>query len=226
MSTSKRIVLLNGSPKGNGGGSGKVADYLLSHFTGNDYEGKVVQVNKWLRSTEGGADLFREIDDALIVILVFPLYVDCIPAGLLKTMELIYAHRTANGRSGSPRLAVYIHSGFPEAEQCDTAVDICRIFARDAGFEWAGALKNSSGGMVSDMELSPKGPLAVVVKALDMAARDLLQGNDIGEEANALVRRPRIPLWLYKFVGGWGFNRVAKKNGVRDKIMARPYERK
>ena len=60
-------------------------------------------------------------------------------------------------------------------------------------------------------------------KALDLAAKALSQGMAIPEDAQALLAKPFIPGWLYRWMGAYGWRQQAKQHDA-DKILKRqPY---
>ena len=109
-----------------------------------------------------------------VVVLSFPLYVDSLPAPLIRMLEMIAARRARRAAPpGTPRVAVLIQCGFPEARQCDTAIGICRLFAERTGMRWAGALAMGMGGqLAAGIEKLPGGGKHIV-RALDTAAESL-----------------------------------------------------
>ena len=80
-----------------------------------------------------------------LVVLSFPLYIDSLPAPVIRALELIADDRAGQAPRGdlpqeSDRrgLVAICQCGFPEAQQDQVALEICANFARTVGFEWAG----------------------------------------------------------------------------------------
>jgi hypothetical protein len=104
------------------------------------------------------------------------------------------------------------------------AVAIMRQFARETGFQWAGALAMGMGGAAAGRSLEKAGGmLRNVVKALDMAAASLLAGGSVPEEAEAHMAKPLMPEFLYRPAANWGFRSLLKKHGARKRAYDRPY---
>ena len=162
---------------------------------------------------------------AELLILSFPLYVDSPPAPVIRALEWIAAGR--KGAAGQrQRLAVLVNSGFPEASHSETAVAICRRFATEAGFEWAGALALGGGGALDGRPLHSFGRLLRGVRqALDMGAAALAADLPIPHEATVLMGRPLMPVPLYLALGTLGFRRDARRAGMLKHLLDRPYTR-
>jgi len=170
-------------------------------------------------------------------VLSLPLYVDGLPAPLVRVLEKLTPWGTNMG--GGPeagaaprpkpgaRLAAMVQSGFPEARQCVTALGMCRAFARRAGMGWAGGLAIGAGGAMSG-RLEGRGGLArYLVRALDLAAAFLGDGKDIPAEAVALAARPPVPGFalVYRAIANSEWRAAAKANGVAGKLFDQPYRR-
>jgi hypothetical protein len=168
--------------------------------------------------------LMEAVDGADLVMLAFPLYVDSLPAPVMAAFERIAARRL--GKSGNrPRFAAIANCGFPEAAHNRTALAICEAFARQAGFDWAGALALGAGeGLVHGAPLAEAGGPAIPIKnALNLAAAALLRGEAIPQSAVDLLAKPIIPGWMYRLMGVYGWKQQAKQYGVQKVMQRKPY---
>lgn len=225
-----KALVLVGSPRGRGSTSSALAAYLRRRLEAAGATAEEMTVAAALASTEGQHRLHRATDEADLVVVSFPLYVDQLPAPLVRALDLV-AERRKGGFAATPwsgplrqKLAVIVQCGFPESHQNRPAVDIMRLFAREAGFEWAGALAMGMGGAISGRPLEKAGGMARnVVRALDLAAASLAAGGDVPEEAARLMARPLMPRWIYNLAANWGFRRQLRKHGVRKRAADRPY---
>ncbi len=93
MKTDKRALLLVGSPKPESSTSESLGTYLLDRMKETGWNTGMLRVNSALRTDERREELFAALDLADVVILSFPLYVDSLPAGATRTLELIGEHR-------------------------------------------------------------------------------------------------------------------------------------
>lgn len=222
MNTEKRTILLVGSPKMSGSSSESLGSYLLNRLADKGYITEKLQVNHCLKTPARQEELFAAVESCDILILAFPLYVDSLPSGVIKAMELLAQNR-AEKTTKQVMLAI-CNSGFPEAHQNDTALAICRCFAKETGFAWAGGLSLGGGGAINGQPLEKLGGMMKNVrKALDLTAQALTDGNSVPEEAFVLFRKSFIPRLLYLFIGNLGWKIQARRNGVLKKINDRPY---
>ncbi|HPW19075.1 MAG TPA: NAD(P)H-dependent oxidoreductase [Candidatus Aminicenantes bacterium] len=217
-----KALLIVGSPRGQASASRALGGYLLRRLRASGLDVEEAAAGAVLGSPERRHALYKASDEADIVIVSFPLYVDQLPAPLVQALELLAERRRgAMGLTPWPgpfeqKLAAIVQSGFPETSQNLVAVDIMRQFAKEAGFRWAGGLALGMGGAVGRRPLEKAGGrLRNVVKALDIAAASLAAGGDIPDGAAALMARPLMPFWLYRAAATWGFRRRIRKNGAR-----------
>ena len=82
------------------------------------------------------------VASADLFVLSFPLYIDSLPAPVIRAFELIAARRAGAPAEagGQQAMVVVAQCGFPHAEHNAVALEICEHFAGEAGFEWAGGL--------------------------------------------------------------------------------------
>ena len=229
----RRALLIVGSPKTKEPStSGVLGGYLLDRLKERGWETESLTLRASLNRPEGQADLLAAVERAGLVLLVFPLYVDALPYLVTKALAVIAAHRRADGERSSQPLVAIVNSGFPETHQNSMALAICREFAAQSGFRWAGGLALGGGGAIGGQPLTgPKRsgpPVKHVIGALDMTAAALAEGLPVPAEAVRMIANNGIPfvLWrrLYAWIGGKSFVRQAAKNGLgKDKLLARPY---
>lgn len=227
----RKALLLVGSPKGLKSTSHVLGAALLRRLEAGGMETAEMTVAAALQSTENQHRMHKAVDAAELVVVSFPLYVDGLPAPLVQVLELVADRRRGRlpaspvAGPGAQKIAAVVQCGFPETHQNQPAVDIMRQFAREAGFEWAGALAMGMGGAVAGRPLDKAGGMVRnVVKALDMAAAALLEGREVPPEAARLMGRRLMPAWLYIFMGDRAMKRSARRHGALKRAYDRPYE--
>jgi multimeric flavodoxin WrbA len=234
--SARRVLLIVGSPKTKSPSTSSVlGGYLLDRLKERGWETESLTLRASLNRPEGEGELLASVERAGLILLVFPLYADALPYLVTKALAVIAAHRRASGQPFPPRLVGIVNSGFPETRQNAVALAICREFAAQTGFKWAGSLALAAGGMIGSQPLTEakrsSPPVKHVVAALEMTAAALAEGRPVPAEAVRLISKTPIPLmpfalwrWMYVRFGGKGFEKVAAKNGVsRDKMLAQPY---
>jgi len=224
MTGSKRVLLLLGSPKTQKSTSESLGGYLVEKLRHMGFEAESIRAHATARSAEGREKLFQACDAADLIVLSFPLYVDCLPAPLIQALERLAAHWASADERRRPRLAAICNAGFPESSQCATALAICRQFARETGLDWAGGLALGGGGALGGRSPGAAGWIGRnVVKSLDMAAAALGAGAAIPQEAIDLMAKPMVPMWLYILIGSWGWRSEARKYATLKRLRDRPY---
>ena len=218
-----KVLILIGSPKGRNSASGMLASKLAK---GLREQGAAVSdelVHARLRSEDDTHLLLDAVGASDLAVLAFPLYIDSLPAPLTRLLERVAERRVGLSPTGTPRLAVIVQCGFPEAHQCDTAVGICRLFAERTGMRWAGALAMGMGGQLGGEFRRLPGGGKNILDALDMASKALSRGGNIPEEATTLFAKPLIPRWMYLLFGNLGWRMQMRKNRTRRPLTYRPY---
>jgi hypothetical protein len=168
--------------------------------------------------------LLKLVASSDLLILAFPLYADSLPSRLVATLELIADHRRTENLQMSQRLLAIVNSGFPEAKQNDTALAICRCFAHETGMDWAGGLAVGGGPMIAGRPLSKlRGRVRNVMKALDLAAAAIAEGEPVPKQAVDLMAKPMLSSRLYVWMANRGWNHRLKEYGTRPRLYDRPY---
>jgi len=223
----QRAALLVGSPRTRKSSSHALGGYLFDRMAESQVQTETFYIHTSLYSPERMQALMEAVDSADLVMLAFPLYVDSLPAPVMAVLERI-ATRRAGKNITRPRFAALANCGFPEAAHNQTALAICETFARQAGFEWAGALSLGAGeGLVHGAALAEAGGPAIPIrKALDLAAAALVRGETIPQEAADLLARPIIPAWLYRWMGIFGWRQQARQYGVQNIMRRKAYSQK
>jgi hypothetical protein len=216
---SKTFLALVGSPRPHST-SGYFAQYLVDGLAGRGWQAQSLTVCTAIRQPSRWPALEAAFVEADAIAIVAPLYVDSVPAELTAALE-----RLAKARPGRPgRLCAVVNCGFVEALQNDVALDIYRLFAREAGLHWAGGLSIGGGGMFGGRPLTEQGGKARhIIAAFDQAVATLDAGHDIPESATTGIRRRAIPAWAYFAMANLNMLIGAAKNGNLFKIGARPY---
>ena len=219
-----RTLALIGSPAGAKSTSEQLARYMLDALAHAGHRTERLVVQKLLRTDDGEGQLLAAVAAADTVLLVFPVYVDAIPAPLTRLMARIAAvHR--NVAASDKRLAAVVQCGFPEQIHTRPALAICERFAVGAGFEWIGGIGFGMGGMMGGRPLdkAPR-PIRRVVESLDELVAACRDGRPLPATADGRLARPFIPRWFYTFMGNRSFKKRAGANGLsRADLLRQPY---
>jgi multimeric flavodoxin WrbA len=224
VSEIRRALLLVGSPKTRKSASNSLGGYVFEHLSAQSIQTETIYLHTVLRSPVKMQALLDAVDAADLVTLAFPLYVDSLPAPVIEALERIAAHRQGRDPSHRQLFTAIANCGFPEAHHCTTALAICETFARQAGFEWAGALALGGGQMLNGTPLSEGGGQTIRIRqSLDLAAEALAKGHGIPQAAQDILGKPVVPDWAYRLMGGLGWIWAAKGYGALKQLKRRPY---
>lgn len=223
INTQKRALLLVGSPRGPKSISEFLGTYFARKLQERGIETEKVRLYSSMKSDEEKEHLFPSIDRSDILILTFPLYVDSLSSLVTKVLEMILEHRKSIENPRRHQFVAIANNGFPEAHQNDTALAICRRFARETGMEWAGSLGVGGGeGIGFIARLFGGRPLEKLGffskkerKSLDLITEFLTAGGNNSQEVMELRANRPMPAWMY-VMGGTIFDwrHKARKNKV------------
>jgi hypothetical protein len=212
----ERVLLLVGSSKGlEKSGSGRLGRLVVGMLEERGWSSESIHLHAAVKSEKGQRELFEAIDRANVVLFAAPLYIDSLPAPAIRAVELIAAQRRASDVERIPRFVSIVNCGFVEPSQNDTCQRILQRFADRSGFEWVARVSLGGGGRIPKRV---RRAFDILVEALDL---EIL----VPDEVERLTRKPSMPGWLYVIGGNVGWKRLADKNGVKDQLRARPYER-
>ena len=222
MLTEKKAVLISGSPKAKDSTSMALGSYIAEKLK---EEGFGYQTFRACAVDEGHlSEALKAVDEAAVVVVSFPLYVDGLPAPLIGLLEQIHAHRKENLPDKEQYMVAVANCGFPESFHNETALKICKRFAETSNFKWLGGLALGGGPAISGRPLEPKGMTGGMAQALDMAVGAILQKQSIPKEAYARMTKPLIPARLYTTIASFGWRQSAKKSNAHKDLYAKPYK--
>jgi hypothetical protein len=217
---SSKALLLVGSPRFSRSNSESIGSYLLSRLQTAGWQTEMVRILPALGAAERTERLALEIEAADVVILTLPLYVDSLPAPVIRMMEFLKDRGIASG-SGKRFLAI-VNSGFPESYHNDVAVMICRQFAREVGLSWYGGLSVGGGEVIGGRPFAKVGGAVRYLRAaLELTADAFVAGQPFPEKAHALGSKPAFPAFLYRWMGNRAMRKEARKYGR--KLDAKPF---
>lgn len=224
MNNINKALLLVGSPKGERSTSLSLGNYLVSKLEEFGMASEVEFIHRLVNREEAIQNLYSMINGADLIILSFPLYVDSLPAPVIKAMELIKAERDKlESDKHNTNLIAICNSGFIESSQSAVALQICRNFANSCGFIWKGGVAMGGGGAIDGDPLQKKeGMLRNVLRGFDIAAQALKDDKEIPQEAIKLISKKLMPRVLYNLIGNLSWRLEARKFAKR-KIRSKPY---
>lgn len=225
MKDQKHLVLLVGSPKGKGGTSGSIGEYILGKLS-SDITHESFHVGKVIRKKDAWNHLLSAVDNADIIILSFPLYWDSLPSHLIKGLELVREHNKKSPSKKKQKFYTIVNNGFPEPWHNEIAIEICRKFCSEMGFRWNGALNIGGGAAVDGKPLEETGGMTRRLReTLDMAAKVINRGDPVHKEIEERLAKPLYPPWINLVFGGISWRHQARKSGAKTSVRSKPYQR-
>lgn len=221
---SGKVLVLYGSPKGERGASANIAGHVIEGIRGGGADVSSLSIYRSLDQEEAFERLVKAYDEAESVVLAFPLYIDTLPAGVTEALARLLPRREGMTRRRR-QLLVICNCGFPESQHCRYALRSCQLFAERMGMEFWGGVAIGQGGMLGGGNGEQARANRRQVEALRSMGSRLAGGKAIPAEAVELLARPAIPSRMYTLFGNMGWNKLARKNGVRGQMRARPYQR-
>jgi hypothetical protein len=225
VDSNKWVLLLIGSAKQPHSTSESLGTHLLALLEPHGFDSEILYIHKSLKCEDSQSEFLSATRRADLIVLAFPLYADCLPYLVIRALELIADDRRQTNETKTQSLLAVVNCGFPESQQNDTAVAICRRFAKETGFRWAGALALGGGEAINGQPLSKvKGMARNAIKSLELAAKALVAGDPVPQRAIDLMAKPFMPKWLYMLGGSWRFKSGARKYGMRKSMKDRPFQ--
>ena len=209
-----QILVLVGSPKGvAASASGRLARVVVDRMEVQGWSSEWLHVHHVMASSTRVEAMIRAVDEADLVLLAAPLYVDSLPAPVIAAMTQIAEHRRAGESETVPKFATLLNCGFLEPVQNLTAQGILENFAEACGFEWYGGLSLGAAGHTSKR----------IAGALKQTADTLALNLPISSGIEEMTRDPVMPKRAYVIGGNAMWKRSAKKLGTQESLRARPY---
>jgi hypothetical protein len=221
-----RALILIGSPRGKKSTSTSLGSYLLKILDERGWDTEILWVNRQLADDEKLAQMLDAIDRADIIVLTAPLYDDCQPYIVTRTMEAISFHLK---NLDNKRFIPIINCGFPEPEHITAVtISIYHKFAASVGFKWAGSLAIGGGEMLQGARgktLDDLGKMArKVKKELERIADALAADSPFPDTSIRVVPDLFNKPFMKKVItrmNNHGWKSRAKKNG--GVVDAQPY---
>ncbi|MFN2340060.1 MAG: NAD(P)H-dependent oxidoreductase [Halanaerobium sp.] len=231
MTEIKKAVLLIGSPKAKNSSSESLGGYLLERIGEYDILTEILHLYSETRTEAKRIQFLEKVENADIIILAAPLYVDTLPAKVIKALTLI-ANNKKKLKLNKPEalkeqlFVAIVNCGFPEAEQNKIALKVYEQFALEAGIKYLGGIAVGMGVVVNGKPLKEMGGIVKnLVEGLDQAAEEIVNKKQLSDSVIEKTSKPMIPKkWLYILVGHFCWRFQAFKNGVYTKIKDKPYQ--
>jgi hypothetical protein len=231
MSEPRNVLLLVGSPRCERSSSYAIGKFLVDKLKEKGLSFEETFATRLVNTQKGTERLLKSVENADIIVLATPLYIDSFPSPTVKALELIHEHRKAVSPTKTQLLVAIMNNGSPEKEHMDIALKIIRNFAQESNFKWGGGIRVGWGMALNGEPLDEKkGRTKKLTRGLSLGSVSLAEGQPISEEAEDLASTLFAPLFLAKIiirlVVNPGWNKQAKENNAKAKMRDMPYELK
>lgn len=225
------VVAVNGSPRGENASSREIIR-IVQDLTSGDSRWHVLE-----RMGNPHMESWESIREADVLLLAFPLYIDGIPARLVRFLGQYerflrdrFAERNSERASvpeqrvAEQRVFAVGNCGFFEGAQNRWALEMIEHFCASTGLRWCGGVGIGTGEMVRALKNVPSEARVrkPITNALTALARVI---DDPGGALTTNIYTQHALGWhLYKWLGQYGWRRQLRKNGLRWRdLHARPF---
>ena len=201
---SEKTVLLNGSLRHKSGNTDKLARELAGRLNG---EAEIVNLALYRDKPE---ELMNILTGASTLVMCQPLYVDGLPASMIRLMERM--QREYDGPA--KRIYTLANMGLYESRQLINLMTAIRQWSDEMGFTYGGGLAVGAGELVGglmEMEKITSWPLTKIGRGMNRLAEAINNGNAIED---IYAQTDGFPKWLYMAIANSGWKGMAKKNGI------------
>ena len=205
------IVLLNGSMRNVKGNSAKFARELKKQLKTDP---EIIDLKDHMDDMSG---LVHELEKTETIVLCMPLYVDGLPAQVIRLMETFRREY----RGGKARIYLLANMGLYESKQLKNLFEAVRQWCTEMDFEYCGGLGISAGELLGTLigqkpfDKSSNKKAIEGIERLTKAIIHEVKMEDIFAEPH------HFPRWLYIAIANTNWNRLAKKAGIKPKDLYR-----
>ena len=192
-------MVLNGSPRAPKSNSKKYSEIFMKYSR--------LQCDYFNITKSNHLKLIAEMENYSDVIIVFPLYADSLPVGLLNFLKNLENNLPAQ----RPVISILINCGFLEYEQNSVAVSMIRYFCRRYNFPIGSTLMLGSGEAILGTPFR-----YIAVRAIKRLSESVNKG-----DYKEITATMPLPKWLFKMAARSYWISYGKKFGVREKEMQR-----
>lgn len=194
------LMIVNGSPRAPKSNSKFYIQAFLSRWTGHC---KLYSVTERRHRS-----CLEELEECTDLLLVFPLYTDALPSGLMEFLQAVLAA----GRQAPLRVHMVVNCGFREPAQNQVAADMIRLFCKRGGFTFGSCLLMGCG------EAFPSTPFrGIAERKLRRLATAVARGEQL-----CLTAAMPLTRGLFLRAANRYWRRRGEANGLTPEQMATP----
>ena len=203
------VVILNGSMRNVKGNSAKFARKLKASL---NTDPDIIDLRDHMDDMPG---LVHELEKTETIVLCMPLYVDGLPAQVIRLMETFRKEY----RGGKAWIYLLANMGLYESKQLRNLFEAVKQWCSEMDFEYCGGLGISAGELVGtliDQRSFDKISNKKVIEGIEHLARAI---NHEVKMEDVFAEPHHLPRWLYIAIANTNWNRLAKRAGIRPKDL-------
>ncbi|WP_251861687.1 flavodoxin [Clostridium sp. Marseille-Q2269] len=209
------LCIINGSPKKKNSNSSYFINELIQ-LLNNNIKTKEYYVSELMKDTSS----LNEILSFNKIILISPLYADCLPSPMLDFM-ICFESFLKNKKGLNTDMYCLINCGFLEGTQNSIAIDIMKNYCTRIGFNWRLGIGIGAGEFMINSKNIPlnskmKHP---IYDALLTLKKDIENINNSITPQNKILVNAKMPKFIFKLAGNMYWKRIAKKNNLKTKDL-------
>ncbi|GET23284.1 NAD(P)H-dependent oxidoreductase [Prolixibacter denitrificans] len=218
-----KLAIINGSPRRKKSNSKILIERFLKGYYRECTDEVPVHYLAGQKRKEEALSLFEQAETVLVV---FPLYTDCMPGMVKEFFEEVSKPGIIRPR----RIGFIVQSGFPEAIHSVYVERYLAKFVKRLKREYLGTVIR---GGVEGIQIMPPGMTRKLFSHFEELGRYFAEHDEFSPEIMEVLRKPytlsgrrRMMFNLLKHTGLTNFywNSHLKKNGAWEKRFDRPYE--
>ena len=203
------LVILNGSMRNVKGNSAKFARILKEQL---EADPEIIDLKDHMDDMPG---LVHGLEKYETIVLAMPLYVDGLPAQMIRLMET-FRREYSGGRA---RIYLLANMGLYESKQLRNLFAAIRNWCGVMGFEYCGGLGISAGEIVGTLINKKSFDKVSTKKVVEGIARLAKAVNRKVAMGDVFAEPYMFPRWLYLAAANSNWSRIAKKAGLRPKDL-------
>ena len=161
--------------------------------------------------------LVHELEKTETIVLCMPLYVDGLPAQVIRLLES-FRKEYSGGRA---RIYLLANMGLYESKQLVNLFGAIKRWCAEMDFEYCGGLGISAGELVGTLIDQRSFDNISNKKVLEGISRLAKAINNESAMEDVFAEPHHFPRWLYILIANTNWNRLAKKAGIKPKDLYR-----
>lgn len=221
-----KLVIYNGSPRGRASNSRILIDQFLQGYHSECTDSVIIH---YLTQRKNKTEWLEDYNEADIVLIIFPLYTDCMPGLTMEFFEHLVSVKDKKPSNKRKRIGFIVQSGFPEGIHCEAVTHYLIRFTERLNGHYLGTVTK---GAVEGIQYMTEPMTRKLFGNFEHLGRCFALNNRFDSVIVQKLRSPyQIPLFfrlLMRFVSLFGltdyfWNKKLKENGAFEHRFSKPF---